>query len=66
MTLDEARQHTGDGVVYEPPGGPVEQGVITGISPGDRFVFVRYGADTISKATHPDVLTLLAREVPDE
>ena len=57
MTLDEARAHIGDGVVYRPPHGVVEDGVITSV--GDRFVFARYGTDTHSKATDPAFLTLL-------
>jgi hypothetical protein len=58
MTLDEARDHIGDGVAYQPFGGKAEDGVITGVS--DCFVFVRYRGDQISKATAAEMLTLLA------
>ena len=54
MTLDEARSLIGNAVVYRPLGGPVEQGVITSVN--DYFVFVRYGADTHSKATPAGML----------
>lgn len=57
MTLEEARQHIGDGVVYRPPAGfAAEQGIITSVS--KRWVFVRYGLSG-SKATDPAQLTLL-------
>ena len=59
MTLDEARQNIGTGVVYEPFGGPPEDGTITGVS--NCFVFVRYAGDGHSKATAAEMLTLLAR-----
>ena len=71
MTLDEAREHIGHGVVYQPPypGAPIEQGVITSVTEPDLgsrdrsaapgYVFVRYGADYASKATRPQDLTLL-------
>lgn len=59
MTLDEAREHIGDGVIYQPVGYPTEGGVITGVS--DCFVFVRYRGDGHSKATAAEMLTLLAR-----
>jgi ribosomal protein L35AE/L33A len=58
VTITEAQQHVGDGVVYQQPGGRVEQGVITSV--GGHWVFVRYGSDTGSKATHAANLTLLA------
>lgn len=59
MTLDEARGHIGDGVVYDPGRGDVEDGTITSVS--DTYVFVRYRGDTASKATPPANLTLLAK-----
>lgn len=62
MTLEEARDHIGDGVVYHPYApalDPVEQGVITSVN--HRFAFVRYGSDTGSKATSPELLTLLRK-----
>ncbi len=59
MTLDEARKHIADGVVYHPPGGgPAENGVITSV--GKWFAFVRYGTQGHSKATAAEYLTLLA------
>ena len=39
--------------------GPAEEGVITSV--GKAYVFVRYGADTGSKATHPAMLEAVAR-----
>lgn len=59
MTLEQAQQHIGSGVVYTAPhGSKREDGVITSV--GSQFVFVRYGADRVSKATHPQNLQLLA------
>lgn len=59
ITAADAAKHIGAGVVYSPPHeqGKREEGVIT--SANERFVFVRYGADKHSKATHPDNLDLL-------
>lgn len=58
MTLDEARQHIGRGVVYRPFADVIpERGVITSVN--DQWVFVRYGTDASSKATEPGLLTLL-------
>lgn len=60
MTLDEARQHIGHGVVYCPAhaADAPEQGIITSV--GVKAVFVRYGSDDHSKATRAGDLTLLA------
>lgn len=67
MTIEQAREHVGDGVVYLPlrapfpPGGlphQLEDGVITSVN--DSYVFVRYAGDQHSKATAPEFLTLLA------
>ena len=61
MTLDEARANIGHAVIYHPYApelDPVEEGAITSVN--DRFVFVRYGSDKGSKATSPELLTLLA------
>ena len=58
MTIEEARAHIGDGVVYTPAHGEPEDGVITSVN--DRFVFVRYGSRQTSAATEPDALFLLA------
>ena len=57
MTLDEAREHIGSRVVYQPGGGqPCEEGVITSVS--DFYIFVRYGAGSGPKATRPDWLAV--------
>jgi hypothetical protein len=61
VTLDEARDHIGHGVVYQPFRGDPEDGVITGVS--GTMVFVRYRGDPAGKATHPADLTLLAAPV---
>jgi hypothetical protein len=62
MTLDEAREHIGHGVLYQPSGGfAAEQGVITSVN--NRWVFVRYGIDG-SRATDPALLSLLAVPSP--
>lgn len=58
MTLEDAREHIGDGVVYTPAHGAREDGVITGVS--SVYVFVHYAGDRGSKATYPEDLTLLA------
>lgn len=64
MTLDEAREHVGHGVVYRSGTGLAEDGVITGVG---AVVFVRYKGDQNAKATYPGDLTLLAspRPVPN-
>lgn len=59
ITLAQARNHIGSGVVYTAPHGATrEDGVITSV--GQQFVFVRYAGDNHSKATHPDNLDFLA------
>ena len=64
MTLDEARAHVHDRVVYRPAGAPgappaeAMEGVITSVGP--LWAFVRYGGDEHSKATDPGQLWLLA------
>lgn len=59
ITLDEARRNIGESVIYtQPHGVKTEDGVITSVGP--QFVFVRYGNDRRSKATHPDNLELTA------
>jgi hypothetical protein len=57
VTLDEAREHIGNGVVYDPGYGLKEDGVITSVK--DPYVFVRYRGDQHSKATIPADLTPL-------
>lgn len=58
MTLDQARQHIGCGVVYSPGWGPREDGVIVRVN--ERYVFVRYSGSETPKATSPSDLILLA------
>jgi hypothetical protein len=58
MTIEEAREHIGHGVVYRPAHGDTEEGTITSVN--DRFVFVRYGSRRTSAATEPGALALLA------
>jgi hypothetical protein len=61
MTLAEARQHIGAGVVYNPRPGTYdsrEDGEITSVN--DAYVFVLYVGDRRPKATQPEDLTLLA------
>ena len=57
MTIDEARAHVGDGVLYRPRCGHTEEGVITRVS--GTWVFVDYGQGA-SQATDPADLELLA------
>jgi hypothetical protein len=61
MTLDEARAHIGDTVVYGHCHRP-EEGEITSVRP--PYVFVRYGWEPCSKATRPEDLTLLEDLIP--
>ena len=61
MTIDEARAHIGDGVIYRPFGDGTdraEEGTITSVN--DRWVFVRFGGGPAgaSIATDPADLTL--------
>jgi len=62
ITLARAAQMIGRKVIYRPghKGAPVEEGVITSVN--DQFVFVRYGADTGSKATLPRDLESLRKD----
>ena len=57
MTLDEARNHVGDGVTYCAGLPWAEDGVITGT--GAEVVYVAYGGRVQSQATLPADLTLL-------
>jgi hypothetical protein len=59
MTLDEAREHIGDGVVYDPSHGTPEDGTIIRVS--EQWVHVRYGHQSITKATAAAQLTLLVQ-----
>lgn len=56
MTLEEARDRIGRGVVYSTGYSPPEDGVITGVSAS--MVFVRYRGDLHPKGTNPADLTL--------
>lgn len=63
MTLEEAREHVGSGVVYRAhPEAPYEDGTITEVR-GD-YVFVLYVGDRAPKATHPESLQLLSGGAP--
>jgi len=59
MNLEEARQHTGDRVIYTTSFGTIDHGTIHRVN--DQYVFVDYHGSI--KATHPRDLTL---DVPDE
>ena len=60
MTLEECKNSIGRNVTYIPFEGCspnlFEYGVIT--STNDKYVFVRYGGDILSKATDPSNLKL--------
>jgi hypothetical protein len=57
MTIDEARNHVGELVIYRPKWDTfTEEGVITSVN--DSFIFVRYSESQTSQATYPDDLTL--------
>ena len=60
MTLEEARNHIGDSVIYTPFEGcdasELEFGIITSVN--DSYVFVRYGSNLHSQATNPCDLRL--------
>jgi hypothetical protein len=58
VTIDEARGHIGDGVVYSTGYAPPEDGVITSVSKSP--VFVLYRESLHSKGTRPEDLTLMA------
>jgi hypothetical protein len=55
MTLEEARKNIGSKVMYTPFQGCnpslIEYGIITDVN--QKFVFVRYENENISKATNP-------------
>lgn len=62
MTLAAAHDRIGQKVVYRAPhvgiDQPGEEGVITSV--GEIWVYVRFGTDAHSKATHPSQLTVVA------
>jgi hypothetical protein len=70
VTLEQAREHIGDRVVYTPivdphnefhnPHVQPEEGWITSV--GSKYIFVRYGTDFHSKATAPENLQFLNKE----
>lgn len=57
ITLDEARQRIGAGVVYRPRPDAPEDGEITEVRP--PWVLVRYRGDVGAKATPPEMLDFL-------
>jgi hypothetical protein len=59
MTLDEARAHVGEKVLYSSVPGEADTGVITSV--GRKYVHVRYGqkVDADAKATPAELLTLM-------
>lgn len=80
MNLEEAREHIGSGVVYD-PGQYQERWGYVGLmrtiesaplrkedgmitSVNDTYVFVRYAGDQHSKATSPEDLELLCSNSP--
>lgn len=64
MSLLEAANAVGRGVVYHPQSGRAEDGVITGVNA--KWVFVRYGTQKWAKATAPEDLELLTYEPQEE
>jgi hypothetical protein len=60
MTLDEARAHIGEAVIYRPAGGEPEHGTIAAAS--TVYVFVQYPGVRGTMATYPEDLTLIAGE----
>lgn len=57
MTLDEARSHVGEKVIYSTVPGEAEEGEIVAV--GEKYVHVCYGKDQNAKATRPELLTLM-------
>lgn len=57
MTLTEAADMVGAIVVYAPRTGKGQRGRITRVT--DRYVFVRYDGYLHSKATAPELLTVI-------
>ena len=56
MTLSECRAAIGCGVVYTPRHGKREDGTIVRVS--ENWVHVRYGHQSTTKATAPEMLEL--------
>jgi hypothetical protein len=64
LTLDQARAHIGEPVIYHPPAyavGEVRAGVIVRVCERDEgpYLIVRYEGDGHDKATHAEHLTLM-------
>lgn len=57
MTLEEARAHVGETVLYSSVPGECEAGVI--VTVGSKYVHVCYGRGQNAKATRPEMLTLM-------
>jgi hypothetical protein len=57
MTLEEARAHVGETVLYSSVPGECEAGVI--VTVGKKYVHVCYGRDRNAKATRPELLALM-------
>jgi len=57
MTLDEARAHVGEKVLYSSVPGECEVGEI--VTVGTKYVHVCYGKQQNAKATRPELLTLM-------
>lgn len=57
MTLDEARDHVGETVLYSSVPGECKVGAI--VTVGTKYVHVCYGRDQNAKATRPELLTLM-------
>ena len=65
MTIDEARAHVGDGVLYRPRCGHTEEGVITRVR--GTWVFVKYeSSPAAAQATDAADLELLAGKAPTD
>lgn len=57
MTIDEARAHVGEDVIYSTRPGEAEAGTI--IRVGDLYAYVLYGRSLTPQATIPECLTLM-------
>jgi hypothetical protein len=57
VTLDEAREHVREKVVYSTHPGEMLAGVIWSVN--DRYVFVEYARGRPIQATYPENLTLM-------
>ena len=64
MSIDEARAHVGDRVVYHPWGERAgerrEYGVITSVN--EWYVFVRYDGKQASQGSYPEQLALAIQD----